>query len=248
MKIRDIERLCNTTVKERKIPTAKDIVSVKSGKLFANAMEVMENKELEDIKVCIQKAAMENGFEILDLAAAFMQMNMGDEPTEIQEEKPFFERGRSGGNSRGRSGDQRRSGGRGDDRSGRGDRGRSNSYGDRSRGEYRGRSEGNRSEGNRSDGGKRRSEGSGRSYAGAGAGDKKGRSYTDGGRSYSEGKSGRNRSDERTSTRRNEYGSEGNRRKKDTSHPFDRFIPDNNKREGGKSSKNAGSKKQSQIV
>ena len=35
-KIRDIERVCHTTIKERKIPSAKDIVKVKSGKLIYN--------------------------------------------------------------------------------------------------------------------------------------------------------------------------------------------------------------------
>ena len=93
-KIRDIERVCHTTIKERKIPSAKDIVKVKSGKLIADAMEVMEQKELDEIKERILLATEENGFSVLDLAAAFMQMNMGEELVDIQEEKPFFERGR----------------------------------------------------------------------------------------------------------------------------------------------------------
>ena len=106
-KIRDIERICNTTIKERKIPAAKDIVRVKSGKLFADAMEVMENKNLDGIRESIRVAAEENHFTVLDLAAAFMQMSMGEEPEDIQEEKPFLERGRSGRNRGGR--DRRRS-------------------------------------------------------------------------------------------------------------------------------------------
>ena len=93
-KIRDIERVCHTTIKERKIPSAKDIVKVKSGKLIADAMEVMEQKELDEIKERILLATEENGFSVLDLAAAFMRMNMGEELVDIQEEKPFFERGR----------------------------------------------------------------------------------------------------------------------------------------------------------
>ncbi len=118
-KIRDIERICNTTIKERKIPAAKDIVRVKSGKLFADAMEVMENKNLDGIRESIRVAAEENHFTVLDLAAAFMQMSMGEEPEDIQEEKPFLERGRSGRNRGGR--DRRRSrdkdrGGERDDR------------------------------------------------------------------------------------------------------------------------------------
>ncbi len=118
-KIRDIERICNTTIKERKIPAAKDIVRVKSGKLFADAMEVMENKNLDGIRESIRVAVEENHLTVLDLAAAFMQMSMGEEPEDIQEEKPFLERGRSGRNRGGR--DRRRSrdkdrGGERDDR------------------------------------------------------------------------------------------------------------------------------------
>lgn len=96
-KIRDIERVCHTTIRERKIPTASDITKVKSGKLYGEAMQIMEERDLSDIKKSIQRAAEENGFSVLDLAAAFMQMNMGDEPKEIEEEKPYFERNRRGG-------------------------------------------------------------------------------------------------------------------------------------------------------
>lgn len=115
-KIRDIERICHTTIKERKIPAAKDIVRVKSGKLFAEAIEVMESKELDSIKESICKAAEENDFSILDLAAAFMKMSMGEEPEDIQEEKPFFERGRSGRDRRNGNRTDRRGSDRGDRR------------------------------------------------------------------------------------------------------------------------------------
>lgn len=96
-KIRDIERVCHTTIRERKIPAPSDIVRVKSGKLFAEAMQVMEEKDLSNIRKSIQRAAEENGFSVLDLAAAFMQMNMGEEPEEIQEEKPYLERNKRSG-------------------------------------------------------------------------------------------------------------------------------------------------------
>lgn len=108
-KIREIERICHTKIKERKLPSPKDIVKVKAGVVYAQAMEVMEQKDLSALKESIEKAAMENGFSVLDLAAAFMQMRVGDEPEEIKEEKPLFEK-------RGRGTDRRRDGGRGTDR------------------------------------------------------------------------------------------------------------------------------------
>lgn len=126
-KIRDIERICHTTVRERRIPTPADIIRIKSGKLFQEAMDMMEQKDLAETRKSIQQAAEENGFTILDLAAAFMQMSMGDEPEEIQEEKPYPERSRRDGRSgRSRDGKSERStrGGRDgkSERSGRGGR------------------------------------------------------------------------------------------------------------------------------
>ncbi len=142
LKIRDIERICHTTIKERRIPSARDIVRVKSGKLFAQAMEVMENKELDDMRESILKAAEENDFTVLDLAAAFMRMSMGDDPEDIQEEKPFFEK---------RKGKREGSGGRfeGRQRKAGGDRGRGRSRDNAFEGN-RGRSRNNTSDGNRS--------------------------------------------------------------------------------------------------
>lgn len=136
-KIRDIERICHTTIRERKIPTPADIIRVKTGKLFLEAMEVMEQTDLADVKKSIQQAAEENGFSVLDLAAAFMQMNIGDEPEEIKEEKPYFERSRRAGRGS-RTGREDRTG-RGDkagrkDRGGRADKaGRSERNGRRDR-------------------------------------------------------------------------------------------------------------------
>ena len=93
-KIRSIEKVCHTTIRERKMPSPEDIVRVKSEKLFVSAMDVMENRDLTEIRTSIEKAAQERGFTVLDLAAAFMQMNMGDGPEEIEEEKPYPERRR----------------------------------------------------------------------------------------------------------------------------------------------------------
>lgn len=105
-KIRSIEKICHTTIRERKLPSPDDIVRVKSEKLFVSAMEVMDHKDLTEVKASIEKAVEEKGFTVLDLAAAFMQMNMGDIPEEIEEEKPYPEKGRreADGDRRGRGG------------------------------------------------------------------------------------------------------------------------------------------------
>ena len=118
-KIREIERICHTNIKERKLPTPKDIMRVKAGVVFAQAMEVMEEKDLTALKASIEAAAQEHGFTTLDLAAAFMQMKVGEEPEEIKEEKPLHER-----RSVGRFGERGNRGRRNADRQGNRDAGR----------------------------------------------------------------------------------------------------------------------------
>ena len=113
-KIREIERICHTKIKERKLPTPKDIMRVKAGVVLAQAMEVMDEKDLSALKESIEMSAQEHGFTPLDLAAAFMQMRVGDEPEEIKEEKPLFERRNNSRISDGRRNEQRRDSRRGE--------------------------------------------------------------------------------------------------------------------------------------
>lgn len=100
-KIRDIERICHTTIRERSLPTAADLTRVKSERLFAQAKENMEQRELSDVKRLIELAAQEQNCSVLDLAAAFMQMHLGDTPEDIEEEKPYFERKKFGRREKG---------------------------------------------------------------------------------------------------------------------------------------------------
>lgn len=106
-KIREIERICHTKIKERKLPSTKDIIKARAGKVFTEAMEVMEQKDLSLLKADIVTKTEEFGFTALDLAAAFMQMKVGEEPEEIKEEKMLLERRRSRDSS-----DERKNGGR----------------------------------------------------------------------------------------------------------------------------------------
>ena len=97
-KIHEIERICHTKIRERKLPSPKDIISVKCGKIFSEAMEIMEQKDLQNLKETILQAVEENEFSLLDLTAAFMMMRVGDEPEEIKAEVTAF--GKKRGSSR----------------------------------------------------------------------------------------------------------------------------------------------------
>lgn len=123
-KIRDIERICHTKIKERKVPGAADITARKAEKILKEAADVIENEDISRATEYILDAVALGQYSATQIAAAFMKMKLGDEIEDIRTEKFFFEKrptksGRSGrGGDRkfsvgkgGRSSDKNRSGG-----------------------------------------------------------------------------------------------------------------------------------------
>lgn len=110
-KIRDIERICHTKIKERKIPNAADITARKSEKILKEAYEVIESEDISKAMESILDAVALGQYSATQIAAAFMKMKLGDEPKDIRAEKFFFEkkpfqggRGGKGGRSQGKGG------------------------------------------------------------------------------------------------------------------------------------------------
>ncbi len=134
-KIRDIERVFHTTVKERKLPSSSDVMRVKVDVLFKKTQEFIEQHDLSGTKEKIEKATEERGFSLIDLAAALVQMNIGDAPEEIEEEVPFLEKRRRERSRRGRGERDRRSGRNRGEREGRPEKGRQDREGRSGRGD-----------------------------------------------------------------------------------------------------------------
>ena len=86
-KLRDIERVCHTKIKERTIPSAADITSVKAEKILGEALETMQNKNLNKTIEFLQMKLADGEYTALELAAAFMKMKMGDDIKDIKIEK-----------------------------------------------------------------------------------------------------------------------------------------------------------------
>lgn len=86
-KVRDIERVCHTQIKERSIPSASDITSVKAEKILNEALETLQSKKMDKTMEFLQKKLVENDYTALELAAAFMKMKMGDDIKDIKIEK-----------------------------------------------------------------------------------------------------------------------------------------------------------------
>lgn len=117
-KIRDIERICHTKIRERKIPSAADITARKAEKILKEATQVIENEDISRSTEYILDAVALGQYSATQIAAAFMKMKLGDEIEDIKTEKFFFERK--------------------GERGSRGNRGRNESH---SKGENRGRNE-----------------------------------------------------------------------------------------------------------
>ena len=136
-KIRDIERICHTKIKERKIPGAADITARKAEKILKEAVAVIENEDVSRATEYILDAVALGQYSATQLAAAFMKMKLGDEIKDIRTEKFFFEKklgkssqGRNGKGGKGGYGDKygrNGKGGYGD----RNSRGGKSSYGDK---------------------------------------------------------------------------------------------------------------------
>ncbi len=96
-KIRDIERVCHTKIKERKIPSAADITQRKAAKILKEAVKVIEQQDVSRaMEYILDEIALG---QYSAIAAAFMQMKLGDEIEDIKSDKFLFEKkeGRRGG-------------------------------------------------------------------------------------------------------------------------------------------------------
>lgn len=157
-RIREIEKLCNTKIQEKKMPGPSKVLRAKAEKYLSQAWELHEHEDMELMKTFLQKKMEEEGIEALALAAAMLKYQVGDKGEEISADEYVSRRGRDGRDRDGRGrgfgrpfqrGEERRGRGLGEDRERRGRRGDREERGRRGRGN----AEGNR--GGRSDFGRK---------------------------------------------------------------------------------------------
>ena len=116
-KIREIERVCHTTITEKKLPGAAKVLKSKADKYLNKAWELHEHEDIELMKSFLQRKMEEEGCDALELAAAMLKFQVGDKGEEIAADDYVQRRGRFGEKGRfgGRDGEGR-SFGRGDGR------------------------------------------------------------------------------------------------------------------------------------
>lgn len=86
-KIRDIEKICKSKMKERTVPAASDIEAVKSKKILDDVVSVMNSKNLREATKMIEARMEEESCTALELAAAFLKLHLGEEKEDIPVDK-----------------------------------------------------------------------------------------------------------------------------------------------------------------
>ena len=82
-KLRDIQRYCKTKIIPQAIPSLDDITEIKAEKILDQAKEVLADMDLNRISHIIEKKLLEEDYTSLELAAALLRMNMGEENEDI---------------------------------------------------------------------------------------------------------------------------------------------------------------------
>ena len=82
-KLREIEKVCHTKIEERKVPSAKEITRVKSQKVFAEVIDIIENGDISSALEFVNQKVEEGEYTAEQLAAGFMKLKMGADIEEL---------------------------------------------------------------------------------------------------------------------------------------------------------------------
>ncbi len=117
-KIRDIEKVCKTKIKPRCVPSASDINKNKADKYMKQASDIIQNNDMYSMIKLIENTLDDEDYTAIELAAALLKMQIGDEVAEMDLDYSWFDSDEYKNRSRGNGGGRRGSGRR-DERSGR---------------------------------------------------------------------------------------------------------------------------------
>lgn len=113
-KIREIERVCHTTIEEMQMPTTRKVMRAKALKTLDRVLEYRNDEDIALMKKFIEKKMQEQECDALDIAAAFLREAIGDLGQDIAEDDFVLRRasgsrdGRRDQQGRSRDGERRR--------------------------------------------------------------------------------------------------------------------------------------------
>jgi len=112
-KVRDIERVCHTTIEEKKMPGASKVMKAKAEKMLEQVWKLKEDKDVELMKKYIARKMEKEECDPIELAAVLLKYYVGERGEEIEVDDfttRRFAKGRDGRS--GREGQYRKDGGR----------------------------------------------------------------------------------------------------------------------------------------
>ncbi len=86
-KLKDIMRYCNTKIKVQPIPSLNDVTAVKADKILDKIVDTIGSADLTKYIDMIEERLNEGDYTSLDIAAAFLKMNMGEDITKAEDLK-----------------------------------------------------------------------------------------------------------------------------------------------------------------
>lgn len=95
-RIREIERICRTTIEEKKLPGAAKVLKAKADKYIDQAWEQHGHEDIELMKSFLQRKMDEEDCDALELAAVMLKLQVGDKGPEIEEDDFVSRRNRRG--------------------------------------------------------------------------------------------------------------------------------------------------------
>lgn len=106
-RIREIERVCKTTIEEKKLPTAAEATSAKARKVLGDVCKLREDNDLSQMTALIERKMEKEDCSAAEIAAAFLKFYMGEElkdiPPEDKNIRKFHGREAEGGRNNSRN-------------------------------------------------------------------------------------------------------------------------------------------------
>ncbi len=92
-KLKDIQRYCKTKIKRQPIPSVDDITEIKAEKIMEKAGSFIENENLGHMIDILEDHLDEKEYSSLEMAAALLMMQMGDNSLEDTDKEDFGDTG-----------------------------------------------------------------------------------------------------------------------------------------------------------
>lgn len=77
-KLKDIQRYCKTKIKRQPVPSIDDITDIKAEKILERAGDVIQSENLSKMIDILEKHLDETDYSAVEMAAAFLMMEMGE--------------------------------------------------------------------------------------------------------------------------------------------------------------------------